>query len=181
MDVGAVNGAGGATSAGRAAAPVAPEAAGPFEAVLDEQGRRAAARDLLASLPPPVAQQVARSSAGGAPPLPGVQAMFEAVQDGSFVPGERELRAPFWRALDEAARTFASADELWATARALLGAPAELAAAVEAVRATPETAPSGPHGAALRLLGGALPPAQVEWWAWALEFALLGGDEGRKA
>ena len=147
------------------------------EAALGEQARRAAVRDLLAALPPPVAQQVARSRAGGPPPMPGVHAMFEAVQDGSFVPGERELRAPFWRALDAAARTFSGPDELWATARELLGAPEELATALEAARAIPEAplAAAAPPGReeALRVLGGELPAAQLAWWTWALEFVLL--------
>ncbi len=162
-----------------AAAPDAGEAS--FEARLGEQARRAAARDLLAALPPPVAQQIARSTAGGPPPMPGVHAMFEAVQDGSFTPGERELRAPFWRALDAAAQTFENADELWATAREMLGAPAELVTAVEAARATPAAplAPSASAGReqALRVLGGELPSAQLEWWTWALEFVLLDRDD----
>ena len=180
MELGAaarVDGVGSSGAAGTRAAGGASEAS--FEAALGEQARRTAARDLLAALPPPVAQQIARSAAGGPPPLPGVHAMFEAVQDGSFVPGERELRAPFWRALDAATGAFASAEELWATARAMLGAPPELATAVEAARATPEApleaaaSPSACREQALRVLGGELPAGQLEWWAWALEFALL--------
>ena len=111
------------------------------------------------------------------PPMPGVHAMFEAVQDGRFVLGERELRAPFWRALDKTARTFAGPDELWATARDPLGAPAELATALEAARtmpAAPLTAPvSAGRAEALRVLGGELPDAQLASWTWALEFVLL--------
>ena len=184
MELGAaarVDGVGASAAAGARAAGGAGEAS--FEAALGEQARRAAARDLLAALPPPVAQQIARSAAGGPPPLPGVHAMFEAVQDGSFVPGERELRAPFWQALDAAAETFASAEELWATARAMLGAPAELVTAVEAARATPEVplerSASAGREEALRVFGGELPAGQLEWWAWALEFALLDWDAER--
>ena len=157
-----------------------------FETVLGGQARRATVRDLLAALPPPVAQQIARSQAGGPPPMPGVHALFEAVQDGSFVPGARELRAPFWRALDAAADTFASADELWATARELLGAPAEIATAIEVARAAPleplePLTPSEAAGReeALQVLGGELPAAQLGWWEWALEFVLLGGEGER--
>ena len=89
MELSAAGRVDGAGAAGPRVVAGAGEAS--FEAALGEQARRAAVRDLLAALPPPVAQQVARSRAGGPPPMPGVHAMFEAVQDGSFVP--RRARA----------------------------------------------------------------------------------------
>ena len=65
----------------------------------------------------------------------------------------------------------------------MLGAPAELVTAVEAARATPEAplerSASAGREEALRVLGGELPAGQLEWWAWALEFALLDWDAER--
>ena len=106
-----------------------------LDIALEEQARLAAARDLLASLPPPVAQQIARRPASEGPPLAGLGELLEAVRDGSFVPGERELRSPFWRALDQAAAVFDGPDAMWATMRQILGSRDALASAVAHARA----------------------------------------------
>ena len=104
--------------------------------------------------------------------------MFVAVQDGSFVLGERERRSPFWRALDTVAREFESADAMWSTMRKMLGAPEQIAAAVSAVSAAGATrspvAGAAPEveSDALAVLGGSLPAWQLGWWEWTLEHVL---------
>ena len=153
-----------------------------FDVALEEQARLAAARDLLASLPPPVAQQIAQRPASEGPPLADLGELLEAVRDGSFVPGERELRSPFWRALDQAAAVFDGPDAMWATMRQILGSRDALASAVAHARAPQpgqpgETAAAGDAAEAFQILGGALPAWQLEWWEWTLEHILLEDPE----
>ena len=185
MQVSAIDGASAAQPGSRTgpdgASSAPPGGGGVFESALREQARRSAARDLLAAMPPPLAHQIARESSDGTPPVPGVHEMFVAVQDGSFVLGERERRSPFWRALDTAAREFESADAMWSTMRKMPGAPEQIAAAVSAVSAVSAAGatPSPVAGAApevesdaLAVLGGSLPAWQLGWWEWTLEHVL---------
>ena len=129
-------------------------------------------------MPAPIAHQILHGAPGGGPPVPGMHEMVQAVQDGSFVPGERELRSPFWRALDGAARAFESPDAMWATMREVLGAREQIAAAVaETASRLPAVESAGPaapalDGDAFEALGGALPAWQLEWWQWTLEHVL---------
>ena len=175
MQVSAIDGASAAQPGSSTGQNGARSSEGAFESALGEQARRVAARDLLAAMPPPLAHQIARESSDGEPPVPGLHEMFIAVQDGSFVLGERELRSSFWRALDAAAREFESPDAMWSTMRELLGAPEQIAAALSAAVATPSAvAGAAPEldGDALAVLGGSLPAWQLDWWEWTLEHVL---------
>lgn len=147
----------------------------PFGATLDDQARRAAARDVMASMPPMLAYALTRTAPGEAPSDPSLQsvsALFEGIKRGEFTPSaeQRAARGSVIGATAQAADVFASAGELWSTVRELLGGGDAIA---QAVRLAGGDAPMATGGELLdttggALLGGPIPAEQVHWWEAAL-------------
>ena len=96
MNVSATAAAGAPTADAPAAAPRS-EPVATFAKVLEGQQRSAtqtiALRDLLASMPPMMAEQIQRSVPGGKPPLDAVDALFKATKSGEFVPDAQQIAA----------------------------------------------------------------------------------------
>lgn len=186
MELTSVGASPAATSVATAAtaAPPAPAKteAGGFAAALDGQRtvqqQRAALRDVLASMPPMVAEQIQRSVPGGKPPMGAVDALFKAVKSGEFVPNAEQLAAhtSVIGAAVRAADAFGSAEEMWQGMRDLLGSGAPLHDAVRAAaaEANHEPAPAliSTKQQAEEILGGPLSTAQLNWWETALRFLI---------
>ena len=156
----------------------------PFAKSLDEAARRTAARDVLGTLPPPVAFQIARPPADGSPPMAMVHHVFIAIQDGSYVPDEAALARPrsFVATLHRATQVFDSPDQMWETMRELLasarqagGLPSAPQASNAEFPATTRATPSVDTEAVAHAIladGESLSAYQVEWWTAALQFLL---------
>ncbi|MBM4416599.1 MAG: hypothetical protein FJ035_10295, partial [Chloroflexi bacterium] len=86
-----------------------------FGAALDEQARRGAARELMAALPPMLAQAVQQSAPGTSPADPSLQsvgALLEGIRNGEWTPSaeQRAARGSVIGATAQAADVFASAE-----------------------------------------------------------------------
>ena len=202
-----------------------PGASGGFATSLSELQRRAAARDILSELPPPMALQIVRTPPSEGPPNSAVHELFLGLQRGEQILTEEQAGADtLIGATYRATKVFDSPDQMWATMREMLGnvtavgfgvrqalagtaeatdasglaafdalhpttppgtisgpppavpvsgstpAPSSTAASPAApsvAEGTPEAQPSSRSDAAvedLAILGGALPPHQVDWW-----------------
>jgi hypothetical protein len=148
---------------------------GAFAATLDAQARRAAAREVLAALPPMLAQAIQRSAPGQAPDDPSlhsVGALLDGIRSGEFAPSaeQRAARTSVIGAAAQVADVFASSAELWAELRDMLGAGDAIAQAVRLgggyvpVAAGGELVAAEPYAA----LSSPLPPEQLRWWEAAL-------------
>src|SRR5437899_2184450 len=93
-----------------------------FASALDDQQRRAAARDVLTSMPPGVVTAV-RSSTPGKPPVDGIDALFTAIKGGEFKPSDEQLAATgcIIATTARATKAFGSAEEMWSTMRSVVG------------------------------------------------------------
>ncbi len=146
-----------------------------FGVALDDQARRAAARDLMAALPPMLAQSVQQSAPGQAPAdesLKSIGALLDGIHSGEWTPSaeQRAARTSVIGATAQAADVFASSAELWTTLREVLGAGDAIAQAVRLAGGTAPVVAAGElvdtsGGAAL---GGPIPPEQLRWWEAAL-------------
>jgi len=191
-----------------ASAPAAAKSTGAFGATLGDQRRRLAARDVMTSMPPMVAEQIQRSSPGGKAPVGAVDALFKAIQSGEFRPSPDQLAASdsLIATTARAVQSFDSAEQMWQTMRDMLGsipaaagttsylAPVDAApaatteAAVTASSAATTTTPSPTateapakvtsRAQAESILGGPLTALQMNWWETAIHFLL---DEARAA
>jgi hypothetical protein len=195
----------GVSSASSLAAPAAPAAqttgSATFSAALGDQRRRIAARDVMMSMPPMVADQIQRSSPGGKAPVGAVDALFKAIQSGEFRPSGEQLAASdsLIATTARAVQSFDSAEQMWQTMRDMLGSipppagstsyvaapePPPAAAGPATPATTPEPAPVAAPAAitsraqAESILGGPLNALQMNWWETAIHFLV---DEARAA
>lgn len=136
------------TASAAGAATAAPAASGAsFGATLMQQAgqqeRAAAARDMLAAVPPPVALSW-RGAAGAGAPDAGIDALFRALKDGSFKPEPAyETGNGIIATTLRATKVFDSADQFWAGVRGIIGAPVDqLEAAVRAADGSAAAAPA---------------------------------------
>ena len=181
MNVSATAAAGAPTADAPAAAPRS-EPVATFAKVLEGQQRSAtqtiALRDLLASMPPMMAEQIQRSVPGGKPPLDAVDALFKATKSGEFVPDAQQIaaRSCLIATTARAADAYDSAEEMWQGMRDLLGAGAPLHDAVHLavaeVKREPAPALVTSKQQADAILAGPLPTAQLNWWETALRFLI---------
>jgi hypothetical protein len=148
-----------------------------FAAALSDQRKRVAVRDLLASIPPMMAEQIQRSTPGN-PPDKAIDALFKAMKSGEFVPSQEQLDATgcLIATTSRATDAFASADEMWATMREMLGAP-QLKDAVRYTLALQqqETPADGIVVDPIVLdsvLGGPIPLPQLNWWETVIQLLL---------
>lgn len=201
-----VTGVSSATSLG---APTAPPArasgAATFSAALGDQRRKAAAHDVMTSMPPMVAEQIQRSSPGGKAPVGAVDALFKAMQSGEFRPSGEQLAASdsLIATTARAVQSFDSAEQMWDTMREMLGSVPAPAGSTSYVAAQPPAAPGSgspassgettrapvtssapaPTPAAITtraqaeaIVGSPLTALQLNWWETAVHFLL---DEAR--
>ena len=176
------------SAAGAAAAPAGAPARATgstrFSLALEDQARRIAARDVLAAMPPMVAEQIQRSTPGGKPPVSAVDALFKAIQSGAFVPSSEQLAASgcLIATTTRAVGAFDSTEQLWATMREMLGAGEPVQDAVRYAAAEQQQQPAPAlvtsREQAEAILGGPLPSTQLNWWETAIHFLI---DEARAA
>lgn len=180
MDIGAVDSAAGAgeLQTGRRASGV-DTASADFASSLLSQQQLAAARDVLATLPPPIVYTL-RSTQGSV--VDSVDRLFEVLQDGSFEPPDGPLGGPatIIGATARAAQYFDSPAEMWDAMRTMVGTTQPIADAVafkQAELTDTEPPPEVANAAqAYAILGGSLPDVQLSWWEAALRYFLLPFD-----
>lgn len=113
---------------------------------IGQQDRIAAARDVLTTVPPPVALSWRGAADTGAPDA-GIDALFRALKDGSFKPEPAYATGHGIIATTlRATQVFDTADQFWGAVRETIGAPVEqLELAVRTAEGA--TAPSAPPAA----------------------------------
>ena len=148
-------------------------AAAGFSASLVSRQQLGAARDVLATLPPPIVYPL-RDQPGS--PAASVDRLFGVLQDGSFQPSAEVLdRSGIIAATARAARLFDRPAQMWDAMRTIIGAGDPLREAVALARAEQDgVAPPEVASAedAYAVLGGELPQWQLRWWEAALQFLL---------
>ena len=181
MDIGAVDGAGGTgeLQTGRRASAV-DTASADFASSLLSQQQLAAARDVLATLPPPVVYTLRSTS--GSSVVDSVDRLFEVLQDGSFEPPDGPLGGPdtIIGATARAVQYFDSPAEMWDAMRTMVGTTQPIADAVAFKQAELTDTEPPPEVAsaeqAYAILGGSLPDIQLSWWDAALRYFLTPFD-----
>lgn len=99
-----------------------PGAGGGFATSLSDLQRRAAARDILSELPPPMALQIVRKPPSEGPPNSAVHELFLGLQRGEQILTEEQADADtLIGATYRATKVFDSPDQMWATMREILG------------------------------------------------------------
>ncbi len=149
---------------------------------LGEENPLAVARDVLASLPPPIVETL-RDRPGS--PAEAVDLLFGELRDGSFKPPAGPLGAPdsIIGATARATALFDTPAQMWDALRELIAQPSAVQQAVAAHRPASATAQRVPGAddwppmsmvQATAVLGGRLPAYQVEWWEQALRYLIEG-------
>ncbi len=180
MDIGAAGGVAGAgeLQTGRRASAVGTTSAD-FASSLLSQQQLAAARDVLATLPPPIVYTL-RSTQGSV--VDSVDRLFEVLQDGSFEPPDGPLGGPdtIIGATARAVQYFGSPAEMWDAMRTMVGKTQPIADAVAFKQAELTDSEPPPDVAsaeqAYAILGGSLPDVQLSWWEAALLYFMAPFD-----
>jgi len=143
----AAPGLGGATKASGAS----------FEASLTELQQRAAARDVLAELPAPMAIQIVRKPPAEGPPNSAVHELFLGLQRGEQLLSDEQAKSgTLIGATYRATKVFDTPDQMWATMREMLG---NVTAIGFGVRQALEAAGRAESSGALAALDAVHPPA----------------------
>ena len=180
MDIGAVGGVTGTDElqVGRRASAV-DTASADFASSLLSQQQLAAARDVLATLPPPIVYTL-RTTQGSV--VDSVDRLFAVLQDGSFEPPDGPLGGPntIIGATARAVQYFDSPAEMWDAMRTMVGKTQPIADAVAFKQAELTDSEPPPEVAsaeqAYAILGGSLPDIQLSWWEAALRYFLTPFD-----